>query len=66
MKVTTDPTTGKTTCELQKQDRLTLAAAKTVFEKLAFHLRGSDPGLGATDMANEIGIILEPVEPPEA
>lgn len=49
MKVVTDPETGVTTCELYKQDRNVLANAKTVFEKMAFHLRGTPQG-GAAEL----------------
>ncbi|NQT36071.1 MAG: hypothetical protein HQ581_01200 [Planctomycetes bacterium] len=67
MKVTTDPDTGVTTCELSTQDRKSLAAAKTVFEKIAYHERGGARGLPADSAADLTGSFLAvPEAKPEA
>uniref|UniRef100_A0A6M3LCU5 Uncharacterized protein n=1 Tax=viral metagenome TaxID=1070528 RepID=A0A6M3LCU5_9ZZZZ len=58
MKLTTDPKTGLTTCELSTQDRKSLAAAKTVMEKLAFHGRETDGGEEAAVLATGIEAVL--------
>jgi len=58
MKVLTDPETGMTTCELYKQDRKTLATAKTVFEKMAIALRKTTKGVVMVYLADSIGEVL--------
>lgn len=58
MKLTTDPQTGETTCELSGNDRKSLAGAKTVLEKLAFHLRATHGGSEAAALATGIEGVL--------
>jgi hypothetical protein len=57
MKIKTDDN-GVTTCELSTQDRKTLAAAKTIVEKVAFHQRDSG-GPGCMALATDIGAFLK-------
>lgn len=57
MKVQTQ-TDGTTTCELSEQDRKTLAAAKTIVEKVAFHQR-DNKGPGCMGLATDLGAFLK-------
>jgi len=65
MKVTTD-LNGVTTCELHKQDRIHLAAVKTLLSKIAYHER-VNPCITNAYLAEEfIGELLAPEKPAPA
>ena len=66
MLVMTDPQTGIVSVTLSSSDRKKLAAARTVVERMAYHLRDDPDGPGLQQLSEALGDILNPPTPATA